>query len=326
MNRREWLCAIAALSGAPIAATAQQGVARRRIGVLRAAPDEPGFRENFRHFLAALGEGSFVQGSNLAIEYRVQPGSPSEVFMRANELVLGAVDVILGIAAPGVTAAAKATTAIPIVAIDLESDPIASGFVSSLARPNRNITGVFLDFPELSGKWIQLLKEALPRLARVAVLWDPQVGPYLLRGAESAGTGMGVQVLRLEARGPADLAAAFASASNHKVEAVLALSSPVFLSARRQIADLASKYRLPAIMPFPPFADDGGLIAYGPHLTTMFRQAGAAVTKILQGARPQDIPIERPARFELAINARTARALGVVIPQALLIRADRVIE
>jgi len=326
MNRRNTLLALAALGAAPLAAQAQQAGKTWRIGVLRAAPDDAVFRQVFDPFLAALSDGGFTEGTNLTIDYRVRPGKPEELLALANDLVRAKMDAIMALAAPGVTAASKATTSIPIVALDLESDPVALGFVKSLGQPGGNITGLFLDFPELSGKWIQLLKEAMPKLNRAAVLFDPAVGPYLLRGAEAAGISMRVELVRLEARSPADFAHAFETAAKQKVEAVLALSSPVFNSARKELAELAIKHRLPAIMPFPNFADDGGLMAYGPHLTAMFRQAGEVMVKVLKGSQPRAIPIERPTRFELSVNLKTARTLGLTISQSLLVRADRVIE
>jgi putative ABC transport system substrate-binding protein len=326
MNRRNTLLALAALGAVPLAAQAQQARKSPRIGVLRAAPDDAVFRQVFDPFLSALREGGFAAGTNLTIDYRVRPGKPEELVALANDLVRAKMDVILAIAAPGVTAASKATTSIPIVAVDLESDPIALGFAKSLSQPGGNITGLFLDFPQLSGKWIQLLKEATPKLTRAAVLFDPAVGPYLLRGAEAAGISMRVELVRLEARSPADFAHAFESAAKQKAEAVLALSSPVFNSGRKEIAELAITHRLPAIMPFPNFVDDGGLMAYGPHLTTMFRQAGEVMVKVLQGAQPRAIPIERPTRFELSVNLKTAKTLGLTISPSLLVRADRVIE
>jgi putative ABC transport system substrate-binding protein len=326
MNRRDAVVSILALGAAPFAAEAQQAGKEWRIGVLRAGLDDAPFRQNFDQFRQALLDQRFTEGKNLTFEFRVRPGKPEEILALAQDLVRAKVDAILAIAGPGVNAAAKATTSVPIVSVDLESDPIAQKVAVSLARPGGNVTGLFLDFPELSGKWIQLLKEAMPKLARAAVLVDPAIGTYLLKGAESAGVSMRVQTLRLEARSAAELKSAFESAAMQKAEAVLALSSPVFNSARKEIASLALKHRLPTIMPFPNFADDGGLMAYGPHLTSMFRQAGTVMARILQGARPGDIPIERPTRFEFVINLSTARVLGVTIPQSLLVRADRVIE
>lgn len=326
VQRRRFLLSASALLAAPLAAEAQQAGKVWRLGVLRPAPDDAVFRQNFDPFLQALRELRFTEGKNLTIEYRVRPGKPEEILAFANDLVRAKVDAILAVAPVAVSAAAKATTSIPIVAVDLETDPIALGFAKNLARPGGNITGLFLDFPELGGKWIQLLKDANPKLARAAVLWDPATGPSLLKGVEAAGSSMRVQLLPLEARSPADFARAFESAATQKAQALLALSSPVFNSARKQIAELAMKHRLPSMMPFPGFADDGGLMAYGPHLASMFRQAGGFIAKVLQGARPGEIPIERPTRFELAVNLKTAKALGITIPPTVLLGADRVIE
>lgn len=326
MNRRDTAFGLIALSAVPHRGYAQKNQRVWRIGVLRAAPDDAVFRQNFAPFLPTLRDSGFTEGTNLTIDFRVRPGNAEELQALANEIVLAKADAILAIAAPGVTAASKATRSTPIVAVDLESDPIASGFATSLSHPGGNITGLFLDFPELSGKWIQLLKEALPELTRAAVLYDPAVGPYLRRGAEAAGASMQVELTQLEARSPADFAHAFELATTHKAQAILALSSPVFASARKEIAALAVKHRLPAIMPFPQFADDGGLLAYGPQLTTMFRQAAEVMVKVMRGGQPRDIPIERPTRFELVVNLSTARTLGINIPRSLLLRADRTIE
>ena len=326
IQRRRFLLSTSALLLAAFGAEAQQAGKMWRIGVLRPGPDDAVFRQNFDPFLQALRELRFTQETNLTIEYRVRPGKPEEMLALANDLVRAKVDAILAISPAGVGAAAKATASIPIVAVDLESDPVASGFAANLARPGRNVTGLFLDFPELGGKWMQLLKEAVPKLARVAVLWDPAIGPTLLKGVEAAASSMGVQLLRLEARGPADFTSAFQSAAKQKAQALLVLGTPAFNSARKEIADLAIKHRLPAIMPFPLFADDGGLMAYGPHLSSLFRQCGSVMAKVLQGARPGEIPIERPTRFEMVVNLKTARALGITIPQSVLVRADRVIE
>ena len=221
---------------------------------------------------------------------------------------------------------AKATTSIPTVALDLETDPMAAGFVVTLARPGRNITGVFLDFPELSGKWLQLLKETVPRISRVALLWDQATGQVQVKAAEAAARDLRLQLQSLAVRSPDEYEGAFRSAANGRAEGLLVLSSPVFNSSRRQIADLATHYRLPAIMPFPGFADDGGLLAYGPNLLGLYGQVGAIVVKVLKGTPPADIPVERPTRFELSVNLKTAKAFGITIPPSILVRADRVIE
>jgi putative ABC transport system substrate-binding protein len=326
MNRRDSVLALLAIGTFPLGASAQQAGKVWRVGVLRPAPDDAGFRKNFDPFRQALHELRFTEGANLRFEFRVRPGKPEEILAFANELVRAKMDAIFAIAPAGVAAAAKATTTIPIVALDLESDPIGLGYAKSLSRPGGNLTGLFLDFPEMGGKWLQLLKQALPKLSRVAVLWDPAIGPTLLKGVEAAALSMKTQLLRLEARTPADFQGAFRSALEQKAAALLVLGSPVFNSGRKEIAELALKHRLPSIMPFPAFADDGGLMAYGPHLSTLYRVAGTMMAKVLHGTPPRDIPIERPTRFELVINLRTARVLGVTIPPSALLSADRVIE
>jgi putative ABC transport system substrate-binding protein len=326
MKRRSLLRLLGLAALGPLAARAQKPGKAARIGVLRPAPDDAVFRHNFGPFPQVLRENGFLEGQNLTIEYRVRAGNAEQILALAAELVRLNVDAILAIAPAALSAAARATTSIPIVAVDLETDPVAAGFAAGLARPGRNITGLFLDFPELSGKWIELLREAVPRLARVAVLWDPATGPSLLKGAEAASRTLRMQLVPLEAREPRDFAEAFRSAAAGRAEAMLVLSSPVFNSARKQIVELAAKHRMPAIMPFTGFAEDGGLMAYGPHLTTMFRQAGGIMVKVLRGTRPGEIPIERPTRFELIVNSRSARALGIQLPSTLLVRADRLIE
>jgi putative ABC transport system substrate-binding protein len=318
------ILAVSVLAAPPAAmAQAEKAV---RIGVLRPAPDDPVFRRNIEPFRQALRQRGFLEGTNLTIEWRGRAGRAEEILALAGELVRLNVDAILAIAPAGVKAAGRTTKSIPIVAVDLETDPKAAGFVASLARPGGNITGLFLDFPELGGKWVELVKEVVPKLAKFAVFWDPATGPSFLKGAEAAARALKVQMLLLEVRGPGDFAGAFKSAASERVGAVLVLGSPVFNSARKQIAELAAKHRMPAIMPFGGFAEDGGLMAYGPHLGTMFQQAGGVMAKVLQGTRPGEIPIERPTRFELVINLQTAKALGVTIPNSMLVRADRVIE
>ncbi len=317
-----FMCALAA---APMADGAQLAKAAR-IGVLRPGPDDQVFRRNFEGFPQALRENGYVEGKNLALEFRVRPGSPQEILALAEDLVRLKVDVLLAIAPAALHAAAKATTSIPIVAVDLETDPIAAGYVATLARPGGNLTGIFLDFPELSGKWLELLKETVPRASRVAVLWDPATGPTYVKAAEAAARSLRLQLRPLEARSPEDFEGAFRAAARERAGAMLVLSSPVFNSARKQIADLAAKHRLPAIMPFPGFAEDGGLMAYGPDLTSLFRQAGTIAVKILKGAKPGDLPVERPTRFQFAVNLKTAKALGLRLPQSILVRADQVIQ
>jgi putative ABC transport system substrate-binding protein len=328
MNRRAFLGAMASgLAAAPLSVFAQPPAAKVvKVGVLRAAPDAPVFRRNFEPFHQSMRESGFVEGKNLTIEYRVRAGTAEEISGIAAELVRLGMDAIVAIGPAAVRAAAGATKSTPIVSVDLESDPMAEGFVTGLARPGGNVTGVFLDFPGLSGKWIELLREMVPRLSRITAAWDPSTPTNLLRGAEAAARTVRVQLSSVEVRGPEVLAAAFQSAISARAGAMLVLPSTMVNSARRQIMELAAKHRMPTIMAFPEFSEEGGLIAYGPNVAGMFRQAGDVMVKILRGARPAEIPIERPVRFELIVNRRTAASLGLTVPHSLLVRADRVVE
>jgi putative ABC transport system substrate-binding protein len=294
--------------------------------VLRAAPDVSLFRRNFDMFRQVLRQAGFIEGTSLEIEYRVRAGAAEEIAGLAAELVRAGMDAVVAIGPSAVRAAAAATQSVPIVAVDLESDPIAEGFVTGLARPGRNVTGLFLDFPELSGKWIQLLQEIVPRLSRITVTWDPSTPPNLLRGAEAAARTVGVQLFTHEAPALPGLVGAFESATRRRAGAMLVLPSPMVNSSRRQIIEIAARHRMPTIMAFPEFAEEGGLMAYGPDVASMFRQAGDVAVRILRGTAPGEIPIERPARFELVVNRRTAAGLGLTVPRSLLARADKVVE
>ena len=311
---------------APRRASAQSAAKIRRVGVLRPAPDDARFRRDFEGFRDALRKDGYVEGTNLAIEYRMRPGPSEAILGMAAELAQLPVDVIVAISPAAVMAAAKVTRTIPVVAIDLESDPLALGLVTSLARPGGNVTGLFLDFPELAGKWLELMRETVPSLSRVAVLWDPATGPAQMKAAEAAARTLRLQIQVLPARAAADLDAAVQAAVRERAGALVVLSSPVFNAARREVATLTGRSRLPSIMAFPGYAEDGGLIGYGPHLRSMFAQAGGHVVRVLNGGAPREIPVERPTQFSLLINQTTAQALGVTIPASLLARADEVIQ
>ena len=328
MDRRTFVFMLAGgLVVPPARVGAQPSPARVvKVGVLRNAPDGPVFRQNFRGFRQALEEIGLVEGTSLFIDYRVRAGTAEEIAALAADLSRGQMGAIVAIGPASVRAAAGATKSIPIVAVDLESDPIAEKYVTGLARPGGNVTGLFLDFPELSGKWIELLREMVPRLSRITVAWDPSTPPNLLRGAEAAARILRVELSLLETPGPDALATAFRSTAGARAGAVLVLPSPMVNSARREIIEMAARHRMPTIMAFPEFAEEGGLIAYGPHVPAMFRQAGDVMVKVLRGARPAEIPIERPARFELIVNRKTAASLGLTVPPSLLVRADRVVE
>ena len=257
---------------------------------------------------------------------RVANGEPALLTPLAAELVARNVNLIFAISPAAVRAVRAATNNIPIVAGDLESDPIASGFVASHPRPGGNITGLFMDFPDFSKKWLEVLKETLPQLSTVAVLWDPATGAYQSNAIEAAAQTLGLKLVRLEVPRPVELEAALQSAAQNDAGAVLMLSSPVIGGNTKLLANSTLKYRLPAITLFTEFARDAGLMAYGPNLLGVFRQEGVMAAKILLGANPAVIPIERPTKFEFVLNLKTAKALGLTIPASVLLRADEVIE
>lgn len=220
----------------------------------------------------------------------------------------------------------SATQTIPIVAVDLNSDPVEGGVVASFAHPGGNVTGVFLAFPEFASKWLELLNETIPQFSRIAILWDPTTGSLQKKSVEDAAALLKLSLEVLEVQAPSDFDDAFHSASQRGVDAVLMLGSPLMLVMAQKAADLAIHHNLPVFYWASEFARAGGLMSYGPNLHDTFRQAGVVTAKILQGTKPADLPIERPTRFELVINLKTAKALGMTIPQRLLVAADEVIE
>ena len=280
--------------------------------------------EAFRQGLRELG---YVEGKNIAIEWRYAEGKLDRLPTLAAELVRLKVDVIVSAGPPPTRSAKQATVTIPIV-MGFDDDPVGNGFAASLARPGGNITGLATLFPELSGKQVELLKEIVPKLSRVAVLGNAsQPGhPQALREINLAADGFGVQVQYLEVRGPKEIESAFRDASKEYANAVLVLGTPVLTSQRRQVADLAVKSRLPAIYRNLEFVEDGGLVFYGPSFTDLFRRAATYVDKILKGAKPADLPVEQPTKFEFIINLKAAKQIGLTIPPNVLARADKVIK
>ena len=231
---------------------------------------------------------------------------------------------------PAALAAKQATRTLPIV-FAAAADPVGSGLVTSLARPGGNVTGLSILAPELVGKCLELLKQAVPGVSRVAVLWQPgalgeRTDKDMLKGAEVAARALGVRLQFVEARGPADFDRAFSDMTRARAGALTVLASTMFVNERRRLVDLAAKNRLPAVYPWREFVDAGGLMSYGPNLADLFRRAATYVDKILKGAKPGDLPVEQPTKFELVINLKTAKALGLTIPPSLLQRADQVIE
>jgi putative ABC transport system substrate-binding protein len=328
MDRRAFLAGSAALLAAPLAAEAQQPVQVARMGWLG---DNPAAGHPLRGaFLQGLRDLGYVEGRNVVIEYRFAEGKLERYPTLAAELVALKVDVIVAPISPAALAAKQATRTIPIVFAAV-SDPIADGLVTSLARPGGNVTGLSTLSPELFGKRLEQLKQAVPGVSRVAVLWQPGAGSErsakdILKGAEVAARALGVQPQFVETREPADLDRAFSDMTRARAGALTMLPGNMFINEQRRLVDLAAKSRLPALYPVREFVDAGGLMAYGPNLADLFRRAATYVDKILKGAKPADLPVEQPTTFELVINLKTAKALGLTIPRSVLARADQVIE
>ena len=312
----------------PLAVRAQQAAKVPRIGYLagdRAA--SPHLIEAFRQGLRDLG---YVEGSNVLIEYRDAEGKFERLPALAAELVALKIDVIVAGGTPLILAAKQATRTLPIV-FAAASDPVTDGLVTSLARPGGNVTGLSNIAPDLVGKRLELLKQAVPGVNRVAILWQPggtgeRTEQDMRKGAEAAARALGVRLQFFEARGPADFDRAFSDMTRERAGALTSLGGSMFFSERRRLVDLAAKNRLPALYQQREFVDAGGLMAYGANLADNFRRAATYVDKILKGTKPGDLPIEQPTKFELVINTKTAKALGLTIPPSLLQRADHVIQ
>jgi putative tryptophan/tyrosine transport system substrate-binding protein len=296
------------------------------VGVLHTA----GRSELSLRVVASLVDGlrtfGYIDGKTIAFEYRWGDGKPLLLPALAAQLVKLKVDVLCAIGPAAVEAARMATSDIPIMALDLETDPVARGWAKSLARPGGNITGLFLDLPELTAKWLALLREVAPETRRVVVLWDSSTGFVQLQAARDGAARLGFELQVQEIRSIEDLADALRVAANGKPNGMIILGSPIFRSSSSEIAAFAIGHRLPATSPFRAFAEAGGLISYGPDLNDFYRRSAAYADKILRGAKPGDLPIERPTKFELLVNLKSAKTLGLTIPQSLLLRADEVIQ
>jgi putative ABC transport system substrate-binding protein len=302
---------------------AQQSGRVQRIGVLVGGLDAGPW---FSHFRAGLRELGYTEGNDLLIEYRFSEGKADRLPQLAADLVRKKVDLIVAVFASPARAAHQATRSIPIVGIGI-GDPVGIGLAASLARPGGNVTGTASYLPELGGKPLELLKEVIPDLKRVGVLWNPSnpIHASFLKDVEPAARLLGVELRPVQVANPEDLDEAVQSLAR-AVQAVWVLGDAMFVGHRARIVTLAAAARLPTLSPGPPIVEAGGLMSHGPHLPTMFRRAATYVDKILKGARPADLPIEHPTKFDVVINLKTAKALGLTIPQSLLLRADQVIE
>jgi putative tryptophan/tyrosine transport system substrate-binding protein len=306
--------------------SAQQPTKVPRIGFLAASPLSAiaARIEAFRQGLSKLG---YVEGKNIIIEWRSAEGKSDRAPALAAELVRLNVDVIVTGGPMDTRAAKEATSRIPII-MTWDQDPVGSGFVASLARPGGNVTGLSILAPEISGKQLELLKEIVPRLSRVAFLGNSAEpgNAQALRETETAARAFGVQLHYLDVLAPKDIEIAFRAASNERAHALLVLQSPVTGSHRKQLADLAVKSRLPTIYPRADFVEDGGLMSYGTSFVDLSRRAAIYVDKILKGAKPADLPVEQPMKFEFIINLKAAKQIGLTIPPNVLARADKVIK
>jgi putative tryptophan/tyrosine transport system substrate-binding protein len=326
MNRRKFttLLAGAALARSTLG-QAQQAQKIPVVGFLH-----PGFSDSGSPVFDALGQGlrdaGYVEGETIKIEARWARGKPDVLPQLTRELIELRADVLVPTARPSIEAARAATTELPIIANDLESDPIASGYVQSLAHPGGNLTGLFLDAPTLCGKWLQQMGDIIPNLKKIAVLWDSTTGIYQLDAIKAAASMASIDLVVMEFRDDAALEPALEAGLKQGPQAVVQLGSPLIRQAGTRTGTLLSARRIPGISQFRTFPDGGGLMSYGPDLIYLYRRIGPIVGRILHGTRPADVPIERPTKFEVVINLKAAKALGVAVPGSLLATADDVIE
>ncbi len=326
-RRRELLIAlgVAALAWAG-AVRAQAPPTLRRIGMLSGFSPS-GYAPSYQAFRLGLRDLGWVEGKNISIEYRHAEGRHDRLPDLAADLVRLKVDVIVTAATSDALAAQRATKAIPIVMV-AAGNPVANGLVESLARPGGNVTGLSQMLQEVSGKRLELLKEVVPKLSRVAVLWNPNSASATLNWKENQQPArqLGIQLFSLEVRSPSELDKAFEAATNVRAGALAILPDPVISTNLERIVDFAAKSRLPSIYQSSEFADAGGLVTYGPDRADLFRRAATYVDKILKGTKPGDLPVDQPTKLELVVNLKTAKAIGITIPQSVLFRADKVIE
>jgi putative tryptophan/tyrosine transport system substrate-binding protein len=321
-DRRMFLRGVAvAVLAAPCVAEAQRPPTIRRIGLLTPAVD----RTIGAPFLEQLRELGWIEGQNLVVERRDAEGRNEQLPRLAAELVRLNVEVIFPGGPFALRAARDATTTIPIVMAASTSDPVGEGLIRSYARPGGNITGIVVAQEEVRGKRLQLLKEAVPKLSRVGFLAEVP-NPAGVKPLEEASRVLGVEVVRLVAREPSDFASAMSAAMKARVDGLIVNGTPMLRRNGRELADLLAKHRMPAMGTWISFAEQGFLMGYSPSLADQFRRAAVYVDKILKGAKPADLPVEQPTKFELVINRKTAKALGLVLPQSLLLRADQVID
>jgi putative tryptophan/tyrosine transport system substrate-binding protein len=331
MKRREFIMLLGGAAACSSAASAEPAPKIPRIGfMVTGSLRSPEQRSMIDAFQQGLGESGYVEGQNIVIEYRAADGKIERFPELARELVDLRPDLIVASNTPAARAAKQATGTIPIV-VAVMGDPVGDGLVVSLARPAGNITGMTFLGPELATKRLELLKQALPAMSHVAALWHP--GAYgestmkeMLRAIEAGADALSLQLQFVEVQGANDFERAFQAMTGERADALIVLPSPMLFSERRHIVDLATQHKLPSIAMAREFVELGGLMSYGASLRNLFRRAGIYVDKILKGSRPADLPVQQPTQFELVINLKTAKTLGIEVPPTLLARADEVIE
>jgi ABC-type uncharacterized transport system substrate-binding protein len=327
MTRREFITLVGTTAAWPLAARAQQGGKKYTIGLFSAGIKLSENAPAWIAFFSAMRELGWIEGQNVVIERRYADNRVQRLPELAAELVRLNVDVIVGVGTLAPLAAKRATSTIPIVMM-AAGDPLGSGLVASLAQPGGNVTGMSLMAPDLGGKRLELLKELLPRLARVAVLWNA-ANPYaalVFKETQTAGRTLGIEVQSLGVRNPEDLDGAFEAARQQHPDALVSVEDPFTATYRKRITDFAIAARLPSLYGLREDVDAGGLVSYGANLAELWRRAAGYVDKILKGAKPADLPVQQPTTFELVVNLKTARLLGLEVPPTLLARADEVIE
>jgi putative ABC transport system substrate-binding protein len=320
VKRRTFILLFGGASLWTLSARSQNNSAPRKVGVLF-----PGLLGPDRERLITEGLQNELGGEKIVLVVRSAEGNGQLLGKYAAELAADT-DLILAFASNSLEAARQASKTIPIVALDLESDPVASGVAQSLNRPGGNVTGIFFDAPEIAGKWIQIIREMVPQTKMVALLYDTHLDQTQLKSGEETARSLGIQTLRLGVDQPGDFRIAFQRAVDAKVDAVLVHSSPIFVDHAAAIAGLGREFRLPTIGLFPIYAKVGGLISYGPNNFELFKQAGGVAGKILRGAKPAEFPIQRPIYLSFLINLSTAKLLQLTVPASLSALADEVIE
>jgi putative tryptophan/tyrosine transport system substrate-binding protein len=324
MNRRTFLSGAAAVMAVwPVGLRAQESAPR--IGYVYTGAKAV-VASRVEAIISGIRESGFASPAQIEFVVRATDGDPTRIAPMTEEIIASKVNVVI-VAGPSALSAARAATRdIPIVALDLESDPLANGIATSLAHPGGNVTGVFMDFPDVTAKCLQMLGEIGQGLSHAAILWDPGVGSVQLNAVKKAAASLKIELDIIEAARPADFENAFATANQRNISAMVILSSPLIPGNVQTLSELSLRYHIAAITLFPDFGRAGGLLAYGPNLLDQYRQLGVMSGKIIRGTKAGDLPIERPSKFELVLNLKTAKLLGLSISPGLLLRADEVIE